>query len=368
MKLLLVTAFYPSHAGGVEIVANYIAQELVSKGVKVTWSASDFDCREHDSKNLEFKPFKAFDFIEKKLSLPFPVINTKAIFQLYKSVKECDAVHIHDFLYMPNFVAWFSAKLQGKPVLITQHIGMIPYKNIFFRLILKFINRTIGIAMLKKSDQVVFISNQTKNYYEKISSKNILHWTYVSNGVDTNKFFPDKNRDPKYILYVGRFVEKKGLGFLEKLVRTMPEYDWIFVGEGPINPIKWNAPNVRVLKKLDHSDLVSVYHGAFLLVLPSVGEGFPLVIQESLACDVPVLTTPETANGSMAALNLIYTESISTETADKAWKRKIISIINTDKEIGGLSSFARKEWSWDSVGDNYFNMFKNITKKQMRMK
>ena len=41
MRILLVTHYYPEHAGGIEIIAGQIATRLARRGVEVCWAASD---------------------------------------------------------------------------------------------------------------------------------------------------------------------------------------------------------------------------------------------------------------------------------------------------------------------------------------
>ena len=81
----------------------------------------------------------------------------------------------------------------------------------------------------------------------------------------------------------------------DPILSDLPGCHWTFVGWGPMPPADGDSATVRLAGRLPPQEIVGEYQAADLLVLPSVGEGFPLVVQEALACGTPVLVSRDVA-------------------------------------------------------------------------
>lgn len=368
MKVLVVSPYYDTHGGGVEKVAARLASEVAHFGASVTWCS--LDCGEglpkEDSVNIV--KLRGSNIIERKLNFPYPLISFFSLLKLWKEIRKSDVIHLHDYIYFSNIFGFLAAKMSGKRVLITQHIGMINYQSKLLRFLLSTLNRTVGALILSRASGVVFISDHVKEYFDAVAFRTNLNWHYIPNGVDVIDFRPDNQRGEcllpaarKQILFVGRFVEKKGMLFLKEIVRKLDMFDWIFVGRGPVNPQAWGLAHVRVVGHVnDKKYLADIYRQASLLVLPSHGEGFPLVVQEAVASGVPVLTSLDVATGCRAAKKYLFIEDIWAKEAEARWVSRIESILREPADREKLNSaviFARENWSWSQIAMKYIRLY-----------
>ena len=365
MRLLLINTFYPSHRGGLEIVAGRLAHELARRGVDVTWMADGAPPAEAaavDSR-LTCHPVRAFNGLEARFGIPWPVWSPGTIRRLVRRAGDASVLHAHDCLYFSSVAALVAARWWRRPILLTQHIDLVPYANPLLRGLMALLNQVLGRLVLGRADAVVFCSAKVRAYFEgfvRFRRAPLL----IPNGLDARLFtvLGPEGRSAlrerlrlgggrRTVLFVGRYVEKKGLHRLRALAAALPEVDFVCAGSGPLAPAAWGLANVRDLGSQPQEALVPYYQAADLLALPSVGEGFPLVVQEAMSCGTPALVSPDTAAGDPRALPWLVTSSLEPAALLAATRHALAAA--TPARRAEIAAAARTLWSWEATTDAY---------------
>lgn len=357
-------------------MAEKLIHELCRSGLVIQWAASDVDALPAPWPGLRALPMSASNFTERRLGFPYPVWGPRSLLRLFQAVHDADVVHLHDSLYFGNLCAFVIAKVKCKPVLVTQHIGEIPYRSRLLKTLMKTANRLVGRVVLSRADQVVFIADQIRRFFEgrfKFRTPPAL----VMNGVDAATFSAESapadraearntlglDAHRPVFLFVGRFVEKKGIPLLRSIAASLPQVQWVFAGWGPLDPGAWKLPQVRVAGRCSADELRQLYVAADVLVLPSVGEGFPLVVQESMACGTPAIVSTETASACPAAGDLILHEDVSGVSALDGWTRRLEALASgptLETMRPAVAGFARDHWSWARAASAYEQHYRRL--------
>ena len=97
----------------------------------------------------------------------------------------------------------------------------------------------------------------------------------------------------RYVLYVGRLIEAKGVGDLVSALELLGDDAPVLVaaGEGPMADTLAATPHVQLVGFQEHDRLVELYALADAFVLPSRDEPWGVVVNEALACGTPVIVT-----------------------------------------------------------------------------
>lgn len=366
--VLQVSAFFPEHGGGIEVVAGQLATAWGNAGLRVAWFAGKHaaDAAPSNVGAVTRFPVCYWDPLEKRIGLPLPIWRPSAALALWRTMRQSRVIQLHDFLYTPCMLAMIFARLQFKPVVLTQHIGELPIRNTLARKVVTLANKTIGSWMLSRADQIVFIAAPVQSYFSSfVHFKKTPH--LIANGVDHNIFRPapaEKHQaSDAHLLFVGRFVEKKGIHLLRSSLH-LPGVRWAFAGWGPLDPAQWPdlPPTVTLAGHAITEQLVSLYQQADLLVLPSIGEGFPLVVQEALACGTPVLVSKEVAEACPGRNPLcVFDVNVSEPGAEQRIQDAITSLVSSPINLRNARKAAicmAKQWSWENCAAAYSEIYK----------
>jgi glycosyltransferase involved in cell wall biosynthesis len=118
----------------------------------------------------------------------------------------------------------------------------------------------------------------------------------VPYGIDLEFFTPGQESRNKFmVLFVGHLVRQKGLHYLLEAWRrlNLANAELRIVGAPGFRQksLRGFADHATFVGTLEKDALRTEYRQADLLCLPSLSDGFGLVVLEALACGTPVLTT-----------------------------------------------------------------------------
>jgi starch synthase len=362
VKILTVSHFFENHGGGIERVAAHLNREFARSGHQATWAASG---AADDSAGFTTIVLKCFDPAEKLTGLPMPIPGLAAIRALAQAIRANDAVIVHDSLYFTSIIGALLAKASGRPLILIQHIADIGFRSRLLRGLMRLANTLVTRPMIALANHRVFISDHVRRQLmSKPSRRNTM---LLYNGVDSSVFFPNTHTsralirsrygimtDGRLLIFVGRFVEKKGLSILRAVAARRPDLHFLLIGRGPVSPEDWSLPNVLVMGTQSQQTIAELYRAADLLLLPSVGEGFPLVAQEAMACGLPVICGSESAQADPDASQWLRGVDIDLRDIARSADRcnaAIDLLFNFPVDTGQMARYAANKYRWNQMAE-----------------
>lgn len=268
--------------GGGEEVVYQLAQQLLKSKVRVTlFINTGFEKGFADLKGLTINLIGRVNYKNKFVQqLSYLDVRRRFI----KALRSCapDLIHAHLGGSLP--VCLGLPKDLKKPIIFTLHGQEI--KNYYKRpgsLYYWLLKRMFVQAAAVISPSGWQVKKLKRKYRQKI--------VILPNGVDARLFRPLKGKkETKVILFVGRYVELKGIRQLLEVAKQLSKFKFWFVGYGPLAK-QMTGPNVKDLGFKTRAELVRLYNQATICCFPSHWENFSLVGLEAMACGRPVVVT-----------------------------------------------------------------------------
>lgn len=215
---------------------------------------------------------------------------------------------VHSHFWMSGYAAVRAARPLGIPVLHTFHaLGVVKKREQGAADTSPPERITIETGLLHQADRI--LATCPDEVFELLRlGADRGRISIVPCGVDVRRFTPDgpaarRGRAPR-ILYVGRLVERKGIGNLITALAEVPGAELVIAG-GP-DPAKLDLDHevrrlqaladrcgvrrrVRFLGRVDHAGLPALYRSADVVACVPWYEPFGIVPVEAMACGVPVV-------------------------------------------------------------------------------
>lgn len=306
LRVVIVSHYALPHLGGIEIVVDHEMKALTEAGHRVTLITSavggDGPSRPPPAA-AHVHRVPAWNGLERRFRLPYPIVSPALVPVLIRELRRCDVVHVHGAVYAHSVPALAIAWLYRRERILTEHTGVQRLESRVSTGLLRVAFATVGRASARLATRLVSLNARVTRLLERLAGT-AAKTQFLPNPIDRSLFVtpsPEQRREarerlgwapgrPK-VLFVGRLTAGKGVTLL--LRAADPAFDLAFLGPGDpsiLGPLP--RPGVEYLAPRPHREVVPVYHAADLLVLPSdLREGFPLVLQEALACGLPVLTS-----------------------------------------------------------------------------
>ena len=218
--------------------------------------------------------------------LPANVLDVGS-WELPSAIRDADVVHIHQAFTRSSEAGYLAAKLQGKPIVVSDHGGISSHLG-------------IQINILDMVDRVIAYSQFGANMLRTRTKIEIIR-----GGVDGEWFCPPTVRPRRtHVLAVQRLLPHKGV---DRVIRALPKHLPLKVVGRPYNPDYFkllkelaDGKDVQFITDADDATTRELYRTAWVNVLGSVykdcygtimvqPELMGLTLLEAMGCGTPAI-------------------------------------------------------------------------------
>ena len=362
-------AVQPFHKGGKEKHLHEVSKRLVDHGREVHiytmkwWSGQ---------KNIELDGIyyhaicrKHALYKGKRRSISQGLLFSLACLKL--TLKSFDVVNVDHIPFFPLFSMRLVCWLRRKKLYATWHEV---WGREYWLDYLGGLNGRIGYLVekiaTKMPDVFISVSEHTTRRLRAAGVRRQIQT--VVNGIDLEPIrqAPRHSGGSIDVIFAGRLIDHKNVDLLIKAIARVrkehPQVKCVVVGEGPDKSSLENLVDTLGLKENvelqdflpSHRDLYGLIKASKMLVLPSVREGFGLIVAEANACNVPVITTSHENN---AAKDLIIEgeNGYLTAASDKQLAKRIRLLLEKPGEMTPRETFMREfgNMNWNRVAADF---------------
>lgn len=182
-------------------------------------------------------------------------------------------------------------------------------------------------------------------------------------GVDLSMFYPRKQEKNYDVIMVGGWSYRKGCDLIVEAARRLPQLNFLHVGGIVDMEIPRDLPNFTHHDSVNQPDLIKFYHQADIFILPSREEGLSMVQAQAIACNLPVIGSPDSGAEDLKRMvdapeYITIIESYDADAVVNAIS-SAINKIDTSRTLN-YAGDAINNLTWSAYGKRYANFLNRI--------
>lgn len=303
MRVALVSDWYYPKIGGVASHMHELAIRLKERSHDVAVVTNERQIgKEEELKERGIELIKVPGFLAPGLDVNLSY-SLKSSMDLVEFLEGIDVIHSHHAFTPLALKALDAGRKLRVAAILTTHSISFAYDSTFWKLL----DFSIPIFRyyLDRAHRIIAVSRAAKAFIEHFTSSPI---SVIPNGVNTEKFFPAKDKEElkekfgikgDVVLYVGRMSYRKGAHVLLNAFSSIQDATLVMVGTGEMLPfLRAQAKLLGIEERViftgyvNEEKLCEIYRMADVFVSPSItSEAFGIVILEAMASGVPVIVS-----------------------------------------------------------------------------
>ena len=366
MHIAMFSHYCLPHAGGVETVVEALTSRMAARHrvtlVLSAWAGLDGVTREGARTTWRLPALH----VSERYGVPFPVPTGAHVRAALAEAATADVVHVHGALYAQTVLARRMARRARQPLMLTEHVGFVPYPGAVLQAVQGAAWRFVGDATLAQARGVVALNARVGDWLAaRVAS---CRPELIPNGVDLVRFAPTTPAervqarsvlglpaDGVLGLFVGRDAPKKRRADVVAAERS----GWTLVLAGA--PLSIHEHGIIDLGVLAAESMPLLYRACDFLVHAAEGEGFPMAVQEAMATALPVALRWDSAYAGTLTRDVVPTGDSIVDTIRAA------DALAADAALRAAAGarardWATMHWNWDVTVAAYEALYSRLTR------
>ncbi len=372
--ILLFCGSYPPRIGGYEVHIWETVRRFVKRQARVTvvtpeWETFGTVSPGHALQGVEetILTYPNLGTINGTLAIPRP----GALKEALKAATIGGSIVVTETRFFPStWMGWITASLRGLPIMHVEHGGSHPQAgNTLMNALAALVDHLAGKFLAYRVERVVATSNAVRDFLIHIGVPP-AKIAVIPDGINPKigHTAPDgimvREGNKVRIGFVGRLVYGKGVTVLlhafDKLSKDLPNNQLWIVGDGPARREleglgkALGTVGLSFLGKVDHEHVAELYEGFDIVAIPSLTEGFGLVMLEAAQHGCAIVASDLPAFAEILTPGSEFLVARRGDVEDLALRlEKLVRDESLRHSLSAAASARIRNWpDWDDTADS----------------